>query len=198
MQSPIPLAKKERALEMMEYRQTPGPYYNHISFFFEPVPYDILGRLFKNANHDFWHTGNKVYEHSIDSADLGNFDYMIVETPLDKEHRKSWPVNDDQEEREMYFLELRELREKKGHIGKGNTAFEKGAKPFVGGTRDAYIKATQHPSDEDSLTLYAADVPHVMLYPENTTTPIRVVRPIRSLVIGDGALVKKPPVSSKW
>ena len=196
MQRTITPEEKAKALE--NESGSMGLYYDHISFFLERIPFDIIGGLFDGTGNDFWVTGRRVYEHIIDSGELGKFKYEIVETELDRQHRKSWPENGDADEEEMYFLERKGFRVKHGYVGKTNAAFEKAAKPLIGTTRAAYINAVANPYDASSLTKYAADVPHVMIYPENTTTPIRITLPVRSLLLG-----AKPPStlhtpSLKW
>lgn len=180
MQKNITNEEKKKALADMEEYHQPGPYYSHISFFFEPVPVDIIGGLFRGSGNEFWVTGNTIYEHIIDSKELGDFKYMIIETSVDREHRKSWSDTGDEK---WYFAEKYRLLVKCNYIGSGNNAFERGALPLVGTTRQAYINTVKNPFDTNSLKKYAADVPHVMIYPTRQT-PIRITRPVRSMIIG--------------
>lgn len=57
-----------------------GAYYQHISFFFEPIPKDIIASVFNNE-HKVWRSGNVLYEHQVKISDLGEFAFELVESP---------------------------------------------------------------------------------------------------------------------
>lgn len=184
--------------EEAAFRRDVGPYYDHVSLFLEPAPLDILGDLFKKVHHSVWVNGATVYEHVIDSAKLPVFKYNLVETPSDiafmNEH---WPedVELSDEDKKQYFATRAAAKLKSGECGVGNAAFERSARAFVGMTRAAYIKATQHASEED-LMRYATNVPHAMLYPKGGV--MHLIQPARAVVIGSKVLRVKDPSYMKW
>jgi len=188
MQRPIGLVEKAKAVEIAKFRKDPGPYYDHISFFFEKVPIDIIGTLFKNSGNTFWINGNVIYEHCIDSDSLGNFKYVIVETGIHKPLLNIWPEDDNEKDKEIYFKKLYSLNLQNNYIGTNGAKFDTVAKSFIGHTRQAYINAVKNPFEPESLRRYAADVPHVMIYPANKQRPIPILNPVIPVTIGANIL----------
>lgn len=81
-----PGKSKEEIVELnKKYTRSmdPGPYCNQISFFIEPIPFDIIGDLFGNK-HSVWFNGNRLYEYLIDIDSIDkNIMFMVAETPGD-------------------------------------------------------------------------------------------------------------------
>lgn len=179
--------------ESSTFRHEIGPYSEHISFLFDPVPLDIIGDLFKRVHHSVWVSGTTIFEHVIDTGHLSKFKYSIVETPADVEFmNKNWPEGTELTiaAKKRYFVAKAALKTKLGDSGEGNSDFEKAAAQFVGSTRAAYITATKNASEE-SLMRYAANVPHVMLYPERGV--VRLLKPARAVKIA-----KSSKGAPKW
>jgi len=168
----------------------PAPYYDHISFFLEPVPLDIIGDIFKPYNHPFWHNGNRIYEHIVEHSQLPKFDYVIVETEFDRLHAdKNWydGIRDTPSAVEHYFAEAAKKKIRLGERGSNHVAFERGARAFIGGLRQAYINAPSV-NDASAMLKYAASVPHVMLYPVGGT--VKLLQKPRQVTIGDKPLMQ--------
>lgn len=145
----------------------PHPYIDHISFFVDPVPVEIMGFLFSGMDHRVWRAGNTLYQHVVDTRRIGPFDYMLVETPLDYRFMdERWPADIElsKTEREKYFADLYKEKRQQGLIGSGALELEKAASSFVGGTRTAFINRSRV-NDESEMKRYATGVPHVLVYP---------------------------------
>lgn len=196
--------KIKRADEMAVFRGAVAPYYKHISFFFDPIPADILGNLFSKHPNAKWKTGDVYYEHIVDSDTFGAFKYQVVEVEhLQQADKLVWPGDDASDDKKKAYFKMRYDRNiKLGLVGVTNDKFDAVCSQFVGGTRRAFIKATQNPATPDSLTLYAADVPHVMVYPERGIIP--VVKTPNKIKIGAGKFTLEgvgfslPKPSSRW
>lgn len=183
-QGNLTLKEIEEGERIAAFRSDIGPYYNHISFFFEPAPLDILGTLFAKIHHDFWIPDSTIYEHVVESKTLGEFGWWITETAADIEQMyKDWPIDAvfTDAQKKAYFHK-RLLRKEKAHeVGYGNHDFEQAAKPYIGGMRKAYIEANKL-YDDDSKMQYAAYVPHAMLYPESGIAELK--HPAKAVKIG--------------
>lgn len=194
--------QRQRGLELVKHYSEVAPYYQHISFFFDAIPADILGTLFAKHPEAVWRTGDAYYEHVIDTKDIEEFKYRIVETSVVDDDGIEWPGDDASPiKKQAYFAELYEHNLKAGYIGFNNYTLERTAKRFVGNTRNAFIHATQNPFTADSLKKYAADVPHLMLYPAGGS--IRVIKAPRKIKIGNGTFAMEciglqKPLSARW
>lgn len=162
------------------------PYCDHISFFFDPIPASLLPTLFGD-NHPFWYKGHKLYEHVIKVADLpGDIMYHVVESKnktalLDKFAEENNWVEDNPElllQWEMLISQKeREWRER----GTRRDGLINQIKLNEGGTAEAYIQASKRDDFEWGKNKYAANVPHLMLYPPKGEIK---VHEIRSLTMG--------------
>lgn len=144
-----------------------GPYCDHISFFFEPIPLDILGKLF-GKDHPVWFSGNKLYQHVVLLDDLSDCPYEVVETPTQNKvaDQFDWSKEDEHEKMILEFFK-RQNRAKllNGEIGYDKKNLHDQISKFRGGTRAAYIAASESEDFEDGRNKYAAGVPHLMAYP---------------------------------
>lgn len=196
--------KIKRADEMASFRRDVGPYYKHISFFFDPIPADIIGTLFSRCPDAQWKIGATYFEHVINSSEIGEFKYRVVEVPrISKSPELKWPGDNAADNlKKDYFTQRYNMEVSQGLVGLTNENFDAVCKEFVGGTRRAFIEATRHPATPDNLTLYAADVPHVMLYPEKGILPVK--NKPRKIIIGSGKLILESnsvniiPPSARW
>lgn len=141
-----------------------GAYNEHISFFLEPAPLDILGAIFKDANHEVWIPGNELYEYEISVSHMPEFKYDIVESPLTNDlfyNPKYDDIVDDE------WLELLYKKKKEaGEIGYSKREFLKVAPKLIGILRQEYLKIRSRPNWDRIKEKYAATCVHVMLYPE--------------------------------
>ena len=154
--------KEER--EFVEYSKKagymrPGYYFEHISFFFEPPPLDIMSTIFP-ADHSAWCKGAVLYEHVIDTNDLKGFQYEVVESP-----EKTNIYYDDDLTIPQYYRLLKQLNENNKYIGKSNKDLEEIGQRFIGTTTEFFKQIKDRPNYDEIKYKYAATVPHVMLYP---------------------------------
>ena len=145
------------------------PYCDHISFFFEPIPSKLLGELF--SNHPVWFKDNSLYEYVIDVDKLPSvIPYHVVEsvkkTALYDKFclEKNWVEDDPKLLQEWEVLEDTKAREW-GEKGKSRAQLLKQIAAHQGIIAEAYRKAVVRDDFEWNKTKYAANVPHLMLYP---------------------------------
>lgn len=138
-----------------------GNYNQHISFFLDPVPTAIMGRIY-GKDHHTWFSGNTLYQYEIDTNTIGDFRYYLVETP-----EKLKLLYDDTLSDEEYYKKYYQIIKDHSLIGEGNGAFEKAAKPYLGKTRQSIESVQKLPNWESLKDKYAAAVTHVMLYPNS-------------------------------
>jgi hypothetical protein len=146
----------------------PGPYCNQISFFIEPIPFDIIGNIFNNK-HSVWFNGNHLYEYliEVDSLDK-NIMFKVAETPADMKLIDSYDTDSMPDDEFEKFMKLKQ-KEKyaRGEIGIGRDLLKRQIKLYLGTTRQAFIDARKRPDAKETASKYAAYVPHLMLYPES-------------------------------
>lgn len=171
-QRPISAHEKHKALNEAVGSNKPGFYYEHISFFFDPIPYDILGKIY-GKEHSIWHPGNQIFEYTTTVDALGRFKYEIVEFP-----EKIKIFYDESLSLSQYKKQLRELIAEHQYIGEGKQDFIKASRPLVGTTRSSFLKVKSYPNWEQIRNKYAACVPHVMTYPEKGIVKYQSVREV--------------------
>ena len=179
------LTEKEKD-ELRKYRHVLSPegeYWEHISFFFDKIPLDFIGRIY-GEGHKAWAPGNTLKEYTIDTSKIKKLSYDIVETP-----DKIKMLFDDSISTEEYFARMRADIEKKGYQGTSNSQLEKASRPFVGKTRTFFKEAFAHPKFDTFKDKYAACVPHVMLYPEGGVIKYESVIDVK---------VVETPLFTKW
>lgn len=162
--TPHEIEQEEKAVA--EYSLT-GPHIDHISFFFDPVPLDILGKLFKGKNK-FWITNATVIEYVIDTSDLEHdilFD--VVESPSATKMIDDTEWIDTPEFLKKFKAGKAIAKRGWGEIGIGVDLLKKQIALHVGNTRNAYITASLRNDFDENIEKYAANVPHVMLYPKS-------------------------------
>ncbi|YP_009212997.1 hypothetical protein AVU38_gp148 [Ralstonia phage RSL2] len=146
----------------------PGGYYDHISLFIEPIPEKDIARIFEHK-HEFWKSGQKLYMHIVDTADMPHdMVFEVVETPEMDEwsDRFDW-YHMTRQQREMALRAFYKEMRARGFIGTGPGAMESKCKKYLGKTKWFYEQARQRDDAEETLRQYAANVPHVMVYPPN-------------------------------
>lgn len=154
----------------------PGAYYQHISFFFEPIPLDIPKYFPKD--HPVWFKGNALVEHVVETSSIKPFGYEVVEFPEKREL-----YLDDSVSTEEYHEAMRGIYKASKYIGFGESELSQVAeeKKLVGILEDSFLKLSQSPGFKtgDSRHKYAPLVTHVMLYPEGGTVKPVSVKKIR-------------------
>ncbi len=193
----------EQSVKEAERYSDVGSYYDHVSFFFEPLPLDKMGDHFNNF-HDFWFNGHLIYEHVVDTRNLPkDMRYDIVETPTINPwwEKNGFADNVSKDERLRVFAALRKFKEQIGEIGFDLQSFERAAKQFGKGAFDAYKKQKASPLWEEGKAKYAAGVPHVMIYSEKGRFPVSSVS---SCTIGSNkredfsSVLRNFPTSTTW
>jgi hypothetical protein len=164
------VAEIKRAEESARRLGLEGPYVDHISFFFDPIPADILPNLY-GQDHAVWFKGNKLYEYIVDVDSLQrDLLYRVVESErktafLDKFAEEHNWVDDDPVLLMKYLKEIDTLQRKWGELGREWSEFKKQIQLNQGKTRSAYIRASQRDDFEAGRRRYASNVPHLMVYP---------------------------------
>jgi hypothetical protein len=161
-------SKKELDQIDKDFSFNENKYTNNISFFIEPIPYDIIGDLFNNK-HNVWKNGNVLYEYMIDVNTLEkNIYYSLVESPEDI---KTLDLNYDKDmtdkEFDIYIKNKLDAKYARGETGIGRANLIKQIKLYLGTTRQLFIDARKRYDAELTKTKYAANVPHLMLYPSS-------------------------------
>lgn len=140
-----------------------GAYYQHISFFFEPIPIDIISSVFNNE-HPVWYSGNVLYEHKVSIAGLGEFKYELVESPEVTEIYYNPKYDSYSDEK---WINLKDKIIKENHYnGHETTSLLSAINKNIGSVREAYKQLPHRSNFEQIKTKYAATVPHLMVYPK--------------------------------
>ena len=136
-----------------------GAYVDHMSFFFEPLPLDVLGEVY-GSEHKVWHSGSKLVQYTVPVQNLGSFKYEIVESP-----EKVALYYDESLSIEEYKSRLSAVKLEKDYVGMGKDRFEKAIDHLVGNARKAFLRVNKFKDWESTRDKYAANVPHAMTYP---------------------------------
>ena len=139
----------------------PGRYDQSISFFFDPIPFTLLSSIY-GKDHPVWFPGNKLFQYLVESDDIGDFKYHIVESP-----EKTELIIDDEVTTEDYLRIYPKIAKKKLYLGKGSSELTRGSKPFINKTQQYFINAPKIKGWIEQSNKYAAYVPHVMIYPSS-------------------------------
>jgi len=141
-----------------------GAYYQHISFFFEPIPIDIISNVFNNE-HPVWRSGNVLYEHQVKISDLGEFAFELVESPEVTELFYN-PKYDKYVDKRWYELVHHTLETNK-YIGNTSEELIVAINKNKGKVRESYLLLPTRLNFQDIKDKYAATVPHLMVYSES-------------------------------
>ena len=144
-----------------------GDYNEHISFFFEPIPYDILGSIFKRKFNDVWYTGSQLYEYIVKVSEMPEFKYRVVESPTIT--NMYYDPHYDNLNKEEYIQLIRQTQLEMKEIGFNKKDFISIANKYIGLTRQCYIDLPNRPNWDKIKNKYAATVPHVTIYPQKGT-----------------------------
>jgi len=179
VRSKISKTKQADAFEDMKIHKDPGTYLQHISFFLESVPLDVVGRVF-GKDHPFWYPGHDIFEHVVSLDRMSDFKYRIVESPLANKmfYDTDWDELDDNDKL-VFFRKLAEAQKAAGEIGKGASQFHNAAIKLIGSTRRAFEELPKQPNWDEIKKQYAATVPHVMLYPEGGEVKVDEIHEVK-------------------
>lgn len=161
------LSKKELDELDNEYTRphSAGKYTQNISFFIEPIPYKIIGDLFNN--NEIWVNGQKLYQYKIPLFYIEKrIKFSLVETPEDiKLFDNEYSETMTNEEYNLFIEKKAKNKVARGEVGEGRDNLIKAIKPFLGTTEKYFIEARKRPDADITSKQYAANVPHLMLYP---------------------------------
>lgn len=176
----------------------PGNYVDHISFFFEPLPSKQIGKLFNN-DHPVWFDGNRLFEYVVDTDVLDKrilFDVVESEKKTrfaDEFAKKHNWVEDNPDLLSRYLAEAKVKRQLWGEVGVSLDGLVKQIEANQDKLLSCYKAAVKREDFEFNRTKYAANVPHVMIYPSSGIVPYEQVN---SLIIGSDRreviLITKP------
>lgn len=164
-QTPPTLEEKKKAEKEMIERDRPGFYFDHISFFLEPYPVHMAGKVY-GKDHHTWFPGSKLFEHVVESDDISDFVYEIVEYP----ERTELYLN-DKISNEVYFKKIEELRKELKLVGKKED-FNMAAERYIGEVEKNIQRLPSVPAFKNFKHLYAGLVVHCMIYPKSGTIKI--------------------------
>ena len=195
----------KEAKETAEYRHAPGLYVDHISFFFDPIPLKLLGSIYGKENTT-WFNGNVLNEYIVDVTTLENdILFHIVESPesvalVDSTTDENW---EDDSFKRTFFKTKYDLQIRLGEIGNGRVKLEKQIIKYHNQTEHYYRLASKRSDFKENITKYAANVPHVMMYPKSGTVKIESVNIVtigndtrKQIKLAQESLIV--PVWSKW
>lgn len=156
-----------------------GCYLDHISFFLEPIPTDILPKLF-GGKHPFYRPNETCIEHVVQVKLTDSFDWALQETPVIGKFSDRWNWDDiTREVRRGYIRQINKEMTRLKLQGSDVAQMFDAIRPYIGETRDYFIKARQSRWAEDTSTQYAAEVPHLMLYPNGGSMKVLKSKEVR-------------------
>jgi len=149
----------------------PGALYvDHLSFFFEPIPSEILHVLYGH-DHPVWFAGSELYEYKVDASKIPSKSlYEVVESPreiaaLDKFVADNNWVDDDPKLLKEWFAFILAEKIKWGEYGNDHSKLLLQIKNAQGTLEENFFKAVKRDDFKDNFKKYAASVSHLMLYP---------------------------------
>ena len=166
------------AKRIADFMEEVGPYYAHISFFFDPIPRNIAEIFGKG--HDFWFEGNVIYEHVVDAEDLVPFKWHMMEMreTMALADTMTWGEGVSREQRRLQIRELNRHDKNKGYVGDNVESLVALIEELDIVTAEAFIAERKRDKDRESFQQYAAGVPHLMVYPEAGLVKPRYVEKI--------------------
>lgn len=145
-------------------------YVDHISFFFDPIPSEILGKLY-GAGHPVWFNGNELYQYEVYVEKLPEkILYEVVESEremaaLDKFVKDNNWVEDDPVLLRKWFSFIINEKIRWGEYGNDLGKLFLQVRNNQHNTTTNFMKAVQREDFKENFTKYAASVPHLMCYP---------------------------------
>lgn len=180
IQGILTVKEENELLEMAKFREDPGPYYDSVSFLLEPAPLDILGTIFPD-NHHTWTQGKNLFEHVINLEEQDFYAWVIVEGPFQLFMVDSLPWFENTYYKKMFFKGVSLGRKLAGEVGKDLNSLKKALNKIPPGTtRAAYERLPKRKDFDNIKNMYAATVPHLMLY----TKSVISVKQVKSVSVG--------------
>lgn len=172
-QGKVSKLEMKEADKLAEFMEEVGPYYKHLSFFFDPIPRNIAEIFGKG--HSFWFEGNVIYEHVVDANDLIPFKWHLMEMSetIQLADTMKWGEGVSREQRRLQIRELNRHDKAKGFVGETLESLEDAIEELDVVTAEAFIAERKRDKNRESFQQYAAGVPHLMIYPE-----VGMVKPI--------------------
>lgn len=172
-QGKVSKLEMKEADKIAEFMEEVGPYYKHLSFFFDPIPRNIAEIFGKG--HNFWFEGNVIYEHVVDANDLIPFKWHLMEMgeTIQLADTMKWGEGVSREQRRLQIRELNRHDKTKGYVGETLESLEDAIEELDVVTAEAFIAERKRDKNRESFQQYAAGVPHLMIYPE-----VGMVKPI--------------------
>lgn len=186
------LTKRKQGIKDDANKLEKYAYLDHISFFLEPIPLDILPSIHKNK-HPFYVEGKELNEYKILTTSLGKMFYRLVESPENIKLLYDTTIDD-----ETYYKERDKVDKKNKYEGTSLKDLESLVHRFQGTTREYFKKIPSYPNYEEIKTKYAPCVPHFMIYPE---TGIVNYSECNKVTLGKNRKIAKEdhiPLISKW
>lgn len=185
-QYPTLLTRRMSGLPLPGGVKVSDNYLDHISFFFDPIPSKIMPDIFSKG-HPFWFAGHRIFEHVIEVNELdAKIRFEVVEslkktTLLDEFSEKNNWVDDNPQLLKQWEALIARESVKWGEVGNTRAQLKEQIRNNVGYTQPCFILASQRDDFQFGYNKYAANVPHLMLYP---ATGMIAVREVYELKIG--------------
>lgn len=166
-QGKVSKLEMKEADKIAEFMEEVGPYYKHLSFFFDPIPRNIAEIFGKG--HNFWFEGNVIYEHVVDANDLIPFKWHLMEMSETMQFADTmkWGEGVSREQRRLQVRELNRHDKAKGYVGETLESLEEAIEELDVVTAEAFITERKRDKNRESFQQYAAGVPHLMIYPDD-------------------------------
>lgn len=166
-QGKVSKLEMKEADKIAEFMEEVGPYYKHLSFFFDPIPRNIAEIFGKG--HNFWFEGNVIYEHVVDANDLIPFKWHLMEMSetIQLADTMKWGEGVSREQRRLQIRELNRHDKAKGYVGETLESLEDAIEELDVVTAEAFIAERKRDKNRESFQQYAAGVPHLMIYPDD-------------------------------
>lgn len=158
-------------------RHQPYPYHEHISFFIERPPLDIIHELYPK-DHPAWSKGTELYEYLVPVANINMKHWRLVESNMDGFMLHLYIRNDKYLDK--WYKARSTLKLWMNEAGDTHEGLIKAINKYKGTIRKAYLK-----HDRKESYQYASNVPHLMIYVDS---PVKVNTPTK-VTIGDKKLM---------
>jgi len=160
---------RQDAQDAARFRGDLFPYYQHVSFFLDPVPLDLVGEMFPK-DHQAWVNGNELWQYSVDPTTMSIKGWVLTEAPLQNFLLDVLPWFDNRTYKRGYFKMLKLGRVLTQSEGSDLSGLVKCIDRYKGRTRAAYEKLKDSKDFEELKYKYAATVPHLMIYTDSPLT----------------------------
>lgn len=150
-----------------------GAYHQHISVFLEPVPDDI--HTFYPLDHPVWAQNTELYQHKIVLSSAFPGKYKFTETPMHQKAARELPTHYSDADLLKFKQQLYRKQRVSNEIGDSYGKCRQKAIQLLGnvGLRKWYEALAHSPNRYESQYKYAANIPHLMLYPEDGEIPVQ-------------------------